>query len=177
VTTPAHEAVGTRAERTPLARLKPAPWNPRTVKTVAFKALCASLEADPDFLWKRPVLAQADGTIYGGNQRYRAAEALGWTDVPAVVEDVPERLAKERALRDNNASGEWHDQSLAELLYELKEEGAAVDGLAFDPEELQRLIGSVSGDAPDVAFKEYDETAAEGVEYLECPACGHRWPK
>lgn len=31
--------------------------------------------------------------------------------------------------------------------------------------------------APEVEFKEYDETAAAGVEYITCPECGHKWPK
>ena len=30
---------------------------------------------------------------------------------------------------------------------------------------------------PDVDWKEYDETAADDVEYIECPSCGHKWPK
>lgn len=53
-------------EAIPLARLHPAPWN-----------LVRSIQADPDFLWRRPILATADGTIYAGNMRYRAAQHLG----------------------------------------------------------------------------------------------------
>jgi hypothetical protein len=30
---------------------------------------------------------------------------------------------------------------------------------------------------PDVDWKEYDESAADDVEYIECPECGHKWPK
>ena len=30
---------------------------------------------------------------------------------------------------------------------------------------------------PDVDWKEYDESAADDVEYNECPECGHKWPK
>jgi hypothetical protein len=33
------------------------------------------------------------------------------------------------------------------------------------------------GAPPDVDFKEYDESAADDVEYITCPECGHRWPK
>ena len=46
---------------------------------------------------------------------------------------------------------------------------------------LQELIESMSIDAglipPNVDFKEYDESTADDVEYLECPECGHKWPK
>lgn len=30
---------------------------------------------------------------------------------------------------------------------------------------------------PNVTFKEYDESVENEVEWLECPECGHRWPK
>ena len=39
--------------------------------------------------------------IYAGKMRYRAAQHLGMETIPAVVEDVPDQLARERALRDN----------------------------------------------------------------------------
>ena len=29
----------------------------------------------------------------------------------------------------------------------------------------------------DVDWKEYDETAADDVEFNECPECGYKWPK
>lgn len=129
-----------RAESTPLAQLKPAPWNPRLIKDQRFKTLCRSIEADPEFLWRRPVLAMSDGTIYAGNMRYRAAVHLGWTEIPAIREDVPEQLAKERALRDNSQWGEWQEDDLAALIYELQQAGSNLDLLGFDSKELDRLL-------------------------------------
>jgi hypothetical protein len=29
----------------------------------------------------------------------------------------------------------------------------------------------------DVEFKEFDESAADDVEFLTCPKCGHSFPK
>ncbi len=64
-----------------------------------------------------------------------------------------------------------------------------------DPAALEALLGVVqSGEAavmqmlaemaqnagivpPDVEFREYDESAADEVEYHTCPSCGHQWPK
>src|SRR5947209_1183087 len=69
--------------RVPLTKLHPAPWNPRTIKDERFKNLCRSLEADPEFMVLRPVLATKDGLIYAGNMRFRAAQHLGWTDIEA----------------------------------------------------------------------------------------------
>lgn len=128
------------ARLTPLAKLRPAPWNPRTIRDDRFKNLCDSIEADPEFIWRRPVLAQADGTIYAGNMRYRAAEHLGMAAVPAIVEDIPDRLAKERALRDNAQWGDWDDGELARLVAELQDAESNMDLLGLEEAELKRLL-------------------------------------
>ena len=124
----------------PLTALHPAPWNPRSISDDRFQNLCASVQADPDLLWRRPVLAQADGTIYAGNMRYRAAQHLGFDSIPAVIEDVSDQLARERALRDNQQWGEWEEDELAALLTRLREGGSSVDLLGFDERELQQLL-------------------------------------
>lgn len=131
---------------TPLAKLKPAEWNPRTIRDERFKNLCASIQADPEFLWRRPILAMADGTIYAGNMRYRAAAHVGLATVPAIVEDVPERLAKERALRDNAQWGDWHEDQLAEMVYQLAADGSDVKLLGIEDDELAKLLGMVGAD-------------------------------
>ena len=131
------------AELVPLERLKPAPWNPRTISTERFKNLCRSIEADPDLLKLRPVLAQADGTIYAGNMRYRAAEHLKKPAVWAELEDVSDQLAKERAIRDNQQWGEWQEDQLSEMLFELKEAGSPLDLLGIGQDEIDRLLESV----------------------------------
>lgn len=130
-----------KVAETPLAKLKPAPWNPRTIREERFKNLCASIEADPEFLWRRPVLAMLDGTIYAGNMRYRAAAHLGRKSIPAIVEDVPEGLAKERALRDNAQWGDWNDDQLAEMVYQMAASGSDVKLLGIEEDELARLLG------------------------------------
>ena len=127
----------------PLAQLTPAPWNPRLIKDVRFQNLCRSIEADPGFLRLRPILAAADGTIYAGNMRYRAAQHLGMATIPAIIEDVPEQLAKERALRDNQQWGEWQEEELAELVFELRELGSDLDLLGFEPLDIERMLASV----------------------------------
>lgn len=153
----------------PLARLRPASWNPRTIREPRFKNLCQSIQADPDFLWRRPVLALADGTVYAGNMRLRAAQHLGWKDVPAIVEDVPEQLAKERALRDNRGWGDDDDQALAELLYELKEMGTPLDLLGFEDGEVERLLASVSGPVvPIPSDQEEPRLASERLIEIYC---------
>jgi len=128
--------------RIALDKLRPAPWNPRTIRDERFKNLCASIEADPGLLDLRPILATKDGTIYGGNMRYRAVAHLGWTDVPAILSDIPEQLAKERGMRDNGSWGEWKDDDLGALLAELKTAGTDLDLLGF--ESVERLLGTLT---------------------------------
>lgn len=127
----------------PLAALHPAPWNPRTITDERFQNLCRSIELDPEFLWRRPILSTADGTIYAGNMRYRAAQHLGMESVPAILEDIPEQLARERALRDNGQWGEWEENDLALLLKSLGDSGADTSLLGFDERDLQKLLATL----------------------------------
>ncbi len=121
-----------------LSKLKPAPWNPRLIKDDRFKNLCKSLENDPAFFDLRPCLATLDGTIYAGNMRYRAAQKLGWTEVPAILTDIPEILAKERAIKDNSNFGEY-DDSIATIIDELEKSGVDLDTLGLD-KQIEKII-------------------------------------
>jgi len=78
-----------------------------------------ALEADPNHLWQRPLAARTDGTIYAGNMRFLAVQKLGWSEVPVVYEDLPDKEEDLRRLRDNASYGEDDDQAIAELLYHL----------------------------------------------------------
>ncbi|MEO6043371.1 MAG: ParB N-terminal domain-containing protein, partial [Tepidiformaceae bacterium] len=129
-----------------MARLRPAPWNPRTIKDERFENLCRSIEVDPEFLWMRPVIARTNGDIAGGNMRFRAAVRLGWTEIPAIVVEMSEELAKERALRDNGSWGEWEEDELAALLASLRADGRDVDLLGFADRDLQKLLDSLANE-------------------------------
>lgn len=159
-----------KVESVALAKLHPAEWNPRTIRDERFKNLCASIEADPEFLWRRPILATADGTIYAGNMRYRAASHLKLETVPAIVEDVTEKLAKERALRDNAQWGDWNDDQLAEMVYEMAASGSDVKLVGFDEEELAKLLGIVPDFAP---VGEDEQGRLDQKATATCPECGY----
>ena len=146
-----------------LVALRPAPWNPRSIKDERFQSLCRSIEADPEFLWRRPILAQSDGTIYAGNMRYRAAQQLGMLELPAIVEEVPDQLARERALRDNQQWGEWEEDELASLLEGLKADGSDLDLLGFDERELQQLLDRLGTDGGLTAPDDLPELPEEPV--------------
>ena len=162
-------------ERVPLDRLHPADWNPRLIKDTRFKQLCKSLRADPDFLEERPILATTDGTIYAGNMRYRAAQHLGWETVPARLVDIPEQLAKERALRDNNSFGEWVEQDLTELLVELKFRDSDLELLGFDEKELNRMLDAAGLGDPAAEDPGADIDRAEDLRAKWQTAPGQLW--
>lgn len=113
--------------------------NPRTIKDKRFQALCKSLEDDPSFMDLRPILATKEGRIYAGNMRYRAAKHLGWEDIPAILSDIPEKLANERAIKDNNEFGEWNNDELATLLDEMEKDGTDISLLGLD-DSIQKII-------------------------------------
>jgi DNA modification methylase len=132
-----------QVRETPLLSLHPAPDNPRKITPERLEQLKRSLEADREMLAVRPLIALPDGTVVCGNQRLRAAQALGWESIPAVFVDLDERRAKEWMLRDNNAFGEWEKDDLATLLDSLRAEGADLDLVGFDERELQQLLDSL----------------------------------
>lgn len=137
-------------KQVPLSQLKEWEKNPRIIKDQRFKGLCKSLESDPNFMELRPILATKDGRIYAGNMRYRAAKSLGWKTIPAVITDIPEKLAQERAIKDNNQFGEWND-GLQDILKYLEEEGVDMQSLGLD-ENLKLLETPIEdvkeGDTP-----------------------------
>ena len=129
-----------QVRETPLVALHPAPDNPRKITPERLEQLKRSLEADREMLAVRPLIALPDGTVVCGNQRLRAAQALGWETIPAVFVDLDERRAKEWMLRDNNEFGEWVPDDLASILAELRLDGADLDLLGFNERELQQLL-------------------------------------
>ena len=154
-----------KVESVKLARLKPAEWNPRTISDSQFEKLCGAMQDDPDFLWLRPILAMGDGTIYAGNMRFQAAKHLGWQDVPAIVSDVAVERAKQRGIRDNNGFGEWQEDGLAELIYEVQAAGLGIDSLGFDNDRLSELLDSIGAlgeppEAPDAQMDRAEELRA-----------------
>lgn len=121
--------------------LHPAAWNPKFIRRDRLDNLKASIEADPQMLWRRPILATEDGTIYAGNQRYRACVELGWKMVPAILTPVPEELARQRLLRDNRQWGEWSDEQLQALIRELADSDAeSVGSIGFTEQELAMVL-------------------------------------
>lgn len=119
----------------------------------------------------RPVLATKSGDIYAGNMRYRAAEHLGWKEIPAIITDIDDTLAKERAVKDNNQFGEW-DDTLSTLLDELEKEGVDLDTLGLDESIASAIDSLVPAFAP--ATLEEQGRLDEKKPIL-CPNCKYEF--
>ena len=115
--------------------------NPRKITKDQMQKLCDSLESDPDFLKKRPILVnKVEGTyhVYAGNQRIRAAKKLKWKTVPCLIdENLDEKTVKQRIIKDNQGFGEFDYDMLANEwdIDLLLAAGMTEDQLSYDPIE------------------------------------------
>ena len=97
-----------------LSELKPYERNPRYIKSADFEALKRSLQEDPEMLTLRPLVVSRkdESTIIGGNQRYHAAKALGWTEIPVMVSRMSDEKERRFIVKDNIANGDWEYEIL-----------------------------------------------------------------
>lgn len=67
-----------------LKDLKPNPDNPRTIRAEKFAKLVEMVRLFPRMLELRPIVydSQDNNLILGGNQRYRALQQIGYTEIP-----------------------------------------------------------------------------------------------
>ena len=100
-----------QVEYRPIAELKELPGNPRTIKKDQFEKLKQSIQDNADYFEARPIIL-SDRTgklvILAGNQRYKAAKALGMTEVPTIIlPNLTEEREREIIIRDNVENGDW----------------------------------------------------------------------
>lgn len=91
--------------------LKELPGNPRIIKKDQFEKLKTSIKDNADYFEARPIIL-SDRTgeliILAGNQRYKAAKAIGMTEVPTILlPNLTEEREKEIIIRDNVENGDW----------------------------------------------------------------------
>lgn len=104
-----------RVAYVPIGDVRPYEGNPRRNEE-AVQAVAASIR---EFGWRQPIVVDADGTIVVGHTRYKAAQALGMTEVPVVVAtDLTPERAQAYRLADNRTGelSEWDMDLLAQEL-------------------------------------------------------------
>ena len=118
-------------EYKPLSELKELPGNPRTIKKDQFEKLKKSLQDNADYFEARPIILSdrtGELVILAGNQRYKAAKAIGLEQVPTItLHGLTEEREREIIIRDNVNNGEWDFDALANEWDEQELENWGVD--------------------------------------------------
>lgn len=123
----------------PITDVKLWPKNPRRGDV---GALAESLKR---FGQVRPILVQKSTMqVVAGNHLLRAASALGWTEIAAVVMEMDAKQAKGFIAADNRMSelGDFDDALLLNLLTDIAKNDSLV-GTGYDEDDLQDLLQRV----------------------------------
>lgn len=148
-------------EKVPVESLVPWDRNPR-IHTSDVDVLVNSMT---HFGWTNPVLAQkGTNRVIAGHGRIEAAKKKGLAIVPVIFLEFEDQDATAYTIADNASAerSEWDFSKLHELLGELKIDGYDTTFTALDEIRLDQFFPSEQ----DIAGKEYDETAADGVALL-----------
>ena len=124
--------------------VRPYERNPR-LNDQAVDAVAASLA---EFGFRQPIVVDEDGVIIVGHTRWKAAQKLGLAKVPVhVATDLTPEQARAYRISDNKTGelADWDLEILPIELNELREGGFDMDVLAFDEEELGKLLSSAQG--------------------------------
>lgn len=88
--------------------------NPRTISKKDFATLKKSLKDFPSMLDVREIVVDENGVILGGNQRYKALQAIGKSKVKVKkVTGWTDEEKREFVIKDNIANGAWDNDKLA----------------------------------------------------------------
>lgn len=157
-----------RVESVPVGDVTPHPENPREGDV---GLISQSIEKNGFF--GRILVQESTGHIIAGNHRYRAALALGATEVPVEYIDVDDVAAKRILIVDNRSSDLATNNrgTLTEMLAQIVAAQGDLEGTGYDDDDFDRLLRDLDPVGPD-AFAEFDEGIE--TEYC-CPKCGYEW--
>lgn len=120
-----------KIDHLPIGKVRLNPDNPRQIGAKEFASLVKSLKDCPDMFEARPLLVSnrtGENIVLGGNMRLRAAQKLGYKDVPAIIlPGLTEAQEKEITIKDNGAWGEWDYDALANAWSDLPLKDWGVD--------------------------------------------------
>ena len=124
--------------------IRPYERNPR-INDQAVDAVAASLR---EFGFRQPIVVDTEGVIIAGHTRWKAAQKLGLAKVPVhVATDLTGEQVRAYRIADNKSGelAEWDLEILPIELVELRQGGFDMDVLAFDEEELAKLLNAGMG--------------------------------
>jgi ParB-like chromosome segregation protein Spo0J len=166
-----------------ISSIRPYEKNPRQ-NDDAVDAVAASLK---EFGFRSPIIVDGDGVIVCGHTRLKAAQKLGLAKVPVhVAKDLTPEQVRAYRIADNKTSdlSDWDYDILPIELSELQDAGFDMGLLAFDEDELAKLLkvepteGLTDDDAvpepPDEPITQPGDLWLLGA-YFECDSCGKKY--
>jgi hypothetical protein len=154
----------------PLSKLKPAPYNPRTMSDTARAGLAASLKK---FGLVEPIIwNKRSGYIVGGHMRVDGLVQAGFTEAEVIIVDLNDRDEKELNVTLNKQTGDWDFTALKKLMAELNPDDKVRGMMGFDDKELKNLqrwgeqapgAPGELGITPKEALKIYDNAAIKQI--------------
>lgn len=126
----------------PIGKLVPNKWNPNRMDGETFEGLKSSIE-HANLLEKNPILVRPKDKGYeivDGEQRWRAAKALGLKKVPVEIDEMDDVEAKQRTVILNKDRGAIDYFPLGKIFYELSSDG----GGTLTQEKIGVLFGGYS---------------------------------
>lgn len=125
-----------KAKKVKISLVKENPSNPRIIKDEKFEKLVKSIKDFPEMLELRPIVVNKDYIALGGNQRLKACEAAGFTEV-WILEAAHLSAEQQRQfiIKDNLGYGEWEWELLVKdfKIEELADWGLDNPGLQISP--------------------------------------------
>ena len=141
-----------------ITQLKPNTANPRTIKDEKFRKLVASIQDFPKMMALRPIVIDNDGTILGGNMRYRALVELGYTEIPdnwvKRASDLTDEEKRRFIIEDNVPFGQWDWDALGNDWDEAELEDWGLDVWQPMDEQMNLSTEGREGNEEYDAFKE-----------------------
>lgn len=107
------EPMKSQTELVPIEALSNNPSNPRTINEEQYGKLKQSLIDFPEMLQTRPLIADKNGTVIGGNMRLQVLRDLAITEVPVIFVDWDEKQQQQFVIKDNVNFGQWDWDVLA----------------------------------------------------------------
>jgi site-specific DNA-methyltransferase (adenine-specific) len=129
-----------KIEHLGIESLIPYARNARTHSDEQIAQIAGSIK---EFGFNNPVLIDKDNGVIAGHGRLAAARKLGLKEVPCVrLEHLTETQRKAYILADNRIAlnSGWETELLSIELKELQDFGIDLEGLGFDPKELNALL-------------------------------------
>jgi site-specific DNA-methyltransferase (adenine-specific) len=152
--------------------------NPRK-NEIAVEKVKASIA---EFGYQTPIIVDKEMVIITGHTRYRALKELGYTEIPVIVADLPQKKVKEYRIIDNRTSeyATW----TSDLALELKEFSSPefldifFPDIKLDPDFLKLSDGKTQDDINDVAanlekkFEAFSQDRENEPKItIPCPNC------